>query len=270
MGVVGSAFEMRVIVCIKQVPDTTSVRMDPETRTLIREGVPSIVNPFDMYAIEEGLRLKERHGGSVTVITMGPPQAESALREAISLGADDAVHLCDAAFKGSDTLATSYILSAGIRRLGAFDLVLCGKQASDGDTAQVGPGIAVHLDLPQVVFVRKVVGMKDGVLTVERMMEEGYDVVEVPLPALLTVTKEINEPRLPSLKGKMRAKKAEIRVMTAAEIGADPARIGLDGSPTWVEKVFTPPQRGAGVILQGEPDHLVARLVEEIEKLKIG
>lgn len=261
---------MKIIVCIKQVPDTTSVRLDPETRTLIREGVPSIINPFDMYAIEEGLRLKEKHGGTVTAITMGPAQAESALREAISLGVDEGVHLCDPAFRGSDTLATSYILAAGIRKLGAFDLVLCGKQASDGDTAQVGPGIAVHLDLPQAVFVRKIAELKDGRLTVERMMEEGYDVVEVPLPALLTVTKEINEPRLPSLKGKMRAKKAALRAMNAAEIGADPARIGLDGSPTWVEKVFTPPARGAGAILQGEPEELVSRIVEEIEKLKLG
>jgi len=261
---------MNIIVCIKQVPDTTSVRLDPETRTLIREGVPSIINPFDMYAIEEGLRLKEKHGGAVTAITMGPPQADSALREAISLGIDEAVHLCDAAFKGSDTLATSYILAAGIRKLGAFDLILCGKQASDGDTAQVGPGIAVQLDLPQVVFVRKILELKDGRLTVERMMEEGYDVVELPLPALLTVTKEINEPRLPSLKGKMRAKKAALRTMSAAEIGADPARIGLEGSPTWVEKVFTPPHRDAGTVWQGEAEELVARLVAEIEKFKLG
>lgn len=261
---------MNIIVCIKQVPDTTSVRLDPETRTLIREGVPSIINPFDMYAIEEGLRLKERHGGKVTVLTMGPPQAESALREAISLGADDAVHLCDAGFKGSDTLATSHVLAAGIRKIGAFDLILCGKQASDGDTAQVGPGIAVALDLPQVIFVRRVVEVKDGRLTVERMMDEGYDVVEAPLPALLSVVKEINEPRLPSLKGKMRAKKAPISVWSAAEIGADPGRIGLDGSPTWVEKVFTPVPRKAGDVWEGEPDDLAKRLAEELEKLKLG
>jgi len=168
---------MKIIVCIKQVPDTTSVRMDPETLTLIREGVPSIINPFDAYAIEEGLRLKEKHGGTVTVITMGPPQAASALREAIALGVDEGVHLCDAAFKGSDTLATSYVLAQGIRKLGAFDLILCGKQASDGDTAQVGPGIAVQLDLPQAICVRKIVEVQDGRLTVERSMEEGYDLV---------------------------------------------------------------------------------------------
>ena len=261
---------MKIIVCIKQVPDTTSVRMDPETLTLIREGVPSIINPFDAYAIEEGLRLKEKHGGTVTVITMGPPQAASALREAIALGVDEGVHLCDAAFKGSDTLATSYDLAQGIRKLGAFDLILCGKQASDGDTAQVGPGIAVQLDLPQAICVRKIVEVQDGRLTVERSMEEGYDLVETPLPALLTVTKEINEPRLPSLKGKMRAKKAALRTMSAAEMDADPARIGLDGSPTWVEKVFPPPQRGAGRMLQGEPEEQVGQLLDEIEKLKLG
>lgn len=260
---------MNIIVCIKQVPDTTSVRIDPETRTLVREGVPSIINPFDMYAIEEGLRLKEKHGGRVTVITLGPPQATEALREAISLGVDEAIHLCDGAFKGSDTLATSYALSLGIKKLATYDLIICGKQASDGDTAQVGPGIAVQLDLPQVVFVRKIMEMAEGRITVERMTEEGYDVVRTTLPALITVVKEINEPRLPSLKGKMRAKKAEIRTWSAAEIGVDCARVGLDGSPTWVEKVFSPPQRTSHEPWHGEPDELAKKLVDELEKAKI-
>ncbi|MCX6340383.1 MAG: electron transfer flavoprotein subunit beta/FixA family protein [Candidatus Aureabacteria bacterium] len=260
---------MEIIVCIKQVPDTTAVRIDPETRTLVREGVPSIVNPFDMYAIEEGLRLREKHGGRVTVLTMGPPQAEAALREAISLGVDEAVHLCDAAFKGSDTLATSHALAAGIKKIGTFDLIICGKQASDGDTAQVGPGIAVQLDLPQVVFVRKIVEMWEGRLTAERITEEGFDLVETPLPAVVTVVKEINEPRLPSLRGKMKAKKAEIRTWGVQELGVDPGRVGLEGSPTWVEKVFSPPQREAGQIWHGEAADLVKRLVGELEKLKI-
>ncbi|MDD5556275.1 MAG: electron transfer flavoprotein subunit beta/FixA family protein [bacterium] len=260
---------MNIIVCIKQVPDTTAVRIDPETRTLVREGVPSIVNPFDMYAIEEGLRLKEKHGGAVTVVTMGPPQAAEALREALSLGADEAVHLCDAAFKGADTLATSRALAAGIRRIGAFDLVICGKQASDGDTAQVGPGIAVHLDLPQIVFVRRIREAGEGRIVAERITEEGYDVVEAPLPALVTVVKEINEPRMPSLKGKMRAKKASVRCMGLADIGLKAEEVGLDGSPTWVERVFSPPARQAGQVWHGEPHELADKLVDELSKLGI-
>ena len=177
---------MDIIVCMKQVPDTTEVRLDPETRTIIREGVPSIINPFDMYAIEEGLRLREKHGGKVTVISMGPVQVDSSLREAISLGVDEVVLLLDEAFKGSDTLATSYALSMGIRKIGSFDLIICGKQASDGDTAQVGPGIAVCLDLPQVTFVRKIISVENGKLKAERMTEEGFDLIEAPLPVLIT------------------------------------------------------------------------------------
>lgn len=260
---------MNIIVCIKQVPDTTAVRIDPDTRTLVREGVPSIVNPFDMYAIEEGIRLKEKYGGAVTALTMGPPQAEAVLREAIALGVDDAVHLCDAEFKGSDTLATSYVLSLAVKKIGVFDLVLCGKQASDGDTAQVGPGIAVQLGIPQVIFVRKIAGIMDGAVTAERITEEGYDIVRAPLPALLSVVKEINEPRLPSLKGKMRAKKAEIRKWGASDIGAETSRIGLDGSPTWVERVFNPPLREAHEPWHGDVPDLVGRLIGEFEKVKI-
>src|SRR3989338_5885623 len=147
---------MNIIVCIKQVPETTEVRINPETNTLVREGVKSIINPFDMYAIEEAVRLKEKLGGKATVITMGPPQAEGALREAISMGIDDAILICDRAFAGSDTWATSYTLSKAIEKIGDYSLIICGKQAADGDTAQVGPGIAAHLDLPQVTYVKKI------------------------------------------------------------------------------------------------------------------
>ncbi|MBU1912733.1 MAG: electron transfer flavoprotein subunit beta/FixA family protein, partial [Candidatus Omnitrophica bacterium] len=200
---------MNIIVCIKQVPDTTNIRIDPETNTLVRSGVQSIINPFDMYAIEEAVRLKEKFGGLVTILTMGPPQAEEALREAISLGADEAVLVSDRAFAGSDTWATSYTLSRTIQKIAKFDLLICGKQAIDGDTAQVGPGIAAFLDIPQITFVKKIEDIKDSLIRAERMTEEGYDIVESPLPCLITVVKEINEPRLPSLKGKMRAKKIE-------------------------------------------------------------
>ncbi|MBU3958937.1 MAG: electron transfer flavoprotein subunit beta/FixA family protein [Candidatus Omnitrophica bacterium] len=252
---------MNIIVCIKQVPETTEVRINPETNTLIREGVKSIINPFDMYALEEGLRLKEKFGGKVTVITMGPPQAEQALREAISMGTDEAILISDRAFAGSDTWATGYILSSAIKKLGIYDLILCGKQASDGDTAQVGPGISAHLDIPQVTYVKKIEEVKDNSLRVERMMEEGFEVIQTPLPAVLTVVKEINEPRLPSLRGMMRAKQAKIVVWGQKELNLDPQRIGLCGSPTQVIKIFTPVQRTAGRILRGEISEMVTELV---------
>ena len=253
---------MNIIVCIKQVPDTTNVRIDPETNTLVRSGVQSIVNPFDMYAIEEGVRLKEKFGGLVTILTMGPPQAEEALREAISLGADEAVLVSDRAFAGSDTWATSYTLSRTIQKIGKFDIIICGKQAIDGDTAQVGPGIAAFLDIPQITFVKKIEDIKDFLIRAERMTEEGYDIVESPLPCLITVVKEINEPRLPSLKGKMKAKKVEIKKLEAKDLDADPDSLGLKGSPTKVVKIFTPPPRKGGQILEGEAKDVSEKLVE--------
>ena len=253
---------MNIIVCIKQVPETTEVRINPQTNTLIREGVTSIINPFDMYAIEEAVRLKERFGGKVTAITMGPPQAESALREAIAVGCDEGILVSDRAFAGSDTWATSYTLAGAIRNVEKFDLILCGKQASDGDTAQVGPGISVHLDIPQVTYVKKIEEIKDNVARVERMTEEGYDIIEAPLPALFTVVKEINEPRIASLKGMMRAKQAQIIHWSAKDLGLEPDKIGLTGSPTQVVKIFTPPPRAGGQMLQGEPSELAEKLSE--------
>jgi len=253
---------MHIIVCIKQVPETTEVKINPETNTLIREGVKSIINPFDMYAIEEGIRLKEKFTGKVTVISMGPPQAEAALREAVAMGADEAILICDRAYAGSDTWATSYTLASAIRKIGSYDLILCGKQASDGDTAQVGPGISAHLDIPQVTYVKKIEEVKGSVMRVERMTEEGYEVVETPLPALFTVVKEINEPRIPSLRGMMRAKSAKIVVWSQKELQLDPKNIGLCGSPTQVVKIFTPPQRTGGQILHGEVDEVARKLVE--------
>lgn len=260
---------MNIIVCIKQVPDTTNVRINPETNTLVREGVESIINPFDCYALEEGVRLKERFGGKVTALCMGPPQAESALREAISLGADEGILLSDRAFAGSDTLATSYALAQAIRKIGAYDVILCGKQAIDGDTAQVGPGIAVHLGLPQITYVRKIEAIEKGVLRAERMNEDGYDVIEAELPVLLTVVKEINEPRIASLKGKMAAKKAVIPVWKAADVGAETSRVGLEGSPTMVVEIFTPPARPGGRVIHGEPAHIAAEAIAELKKLQV-
>ncbi|MCP4650757.1 MAG: electron transfer flavoprotein subunit beta/FixA family protein [PVC group bacterium] len=262
---------MNIIVCIKQVPDTTEVRINPETNTLIRDGVASIINPFDTYAIEEGLRLKERFGGKVTVITMGPPQAETALREAVSLGVDEAVLLSDRAFAGSDTLATSYALAMGIKKLGEVDVILCGKQAIDGDTAQVGPGIAIWLDMPQATYVKKIEDCKEEsgkkVFRVHRMVEEGHEVLDVPLPCMLTVVKEINEPRMPSLKGMMRSKKAEIIKWSAADIQAEEENIGLDGSPTQVMRIFSPEQRKGGEMLHGEVHEIADRLQDVLKEL---
>ncbi|MFH1459311.1 MAG: electron transfer flavoprotein subunit beta/FixA family protein [Candidatus Omnitrophota bacterium] len=257
---------MNIIVCIKQVPDTTDVRINPETNTLIRDGVQSIINPFDMYAIEEALRLRERFKGKVTVITMGPPQAESALREALSLGVDEAVLLSDRAFAGSDTLATSYALARAIEKLGGVDIIICGKQAIDGDTAQVGPGISVWLDIPQVAYVKKIEDVREekgkNIFRVQRMVEEGYEVLDIPVPCLFTVVKEINEPRMPSLKGMMRSKKAEIIKWTAEDIQAQEKKIGLDGSPTQVVKIFSPPARAGGQKLMGEPEDIAEKLAE--------
>lgn len=251
---------MHIIVCIKQVPNTTDVRIDPVTNTLIRDGVESIINPFDTYAIEEGILLKERFGGKVTVITMGPPQAEKALKEAISLGCDEGILVSDRKFAGSDTWATSYTLSCAIKKIGAFDLIICGKQASDGDTAQVGPGISTHLDIPQVTYVKKIEEISNNMAKVERMTEEGYDIVQTPLPCLFTVVKEINVPRLPSLKGMMKAKSTAITTWTADDIKADPKNIGLEGSPTRVVKVFVPQQRKGGEIIKGEATEIAQKL----------
>ncbi len=262
----------KVVVLVKQVPDTTDVKIDPVTNTLKREGVESVINPFDMYAIEEALRVKERLDEEVSVValSMGPPQAEKALREAISLGCDEAYLVSDRKFAGSDTWATSYTLSQAIKKLDDVLMIFCGKQASDGDTAQVGPGVSVHLDLPQVTYVKNISELTSSKAVVERMTEEGYDIVETPLPALFAVVKEINEPRLPSLKGKMKAKKANIPVWDAEKLECDEDKLGLDGSPTRVVKVFTPPPRGKGKILEGEPHEVAKELFNEIKDIIIG
>ena len=255
---------MKIIVCIKQVPDAKDVRLDPETNTLAREGVQSIMNPYDQHAVEEAVRLKEQLGGEVTVLSMGPPQAEEVLRQAISCGADRGVLISDRAFAGADTWATSYTLAKAIEKIGDFDLILCGKQAIDGDTAQVGPGLAIQLDIPFITCIQKVREASDQELTMERMMDDGYDVVAVQYPALITVVKDLNEPRVPSLKGKMKSKKAEILMLSAEDVGADPAKIGLAGSPTQVVDVFPPPPRGERAMLTGSIDEQVEQLVTKL------
>jgi len=260
---------LHVVVCIKQVPEITEVSIDRRTNTLVREGVPSIINPFDMYAIEEGLRLKEAHGGTVSVISMGPPQVESSLKEAVAMGADRAVLLSDSRFAGADTLATAYTLAQGIRRLGQFDLVICGKQAIDGDTGQVGPGLAEELGIPHVTYVRRIRELGDGMLRVERMVEGGWELISTTLPALISVVKDINEPRLPSLKGIMRAKRTPVTVWGLEELGCDPQRVGLTGSATEVVRIWTPEPRESGELLQGDPEQQARQLVERLRGLGV-
>jgi electron transfer flavoprotein beta subunit len=260
---------MNIVVCIKQVPETTSVKINKDTNTLVREGTKSIINPFDMYALEEGLRIREKSGGRVVVISMGPPQAEEALREAVSYGVDDVFLLSDRAFAGSDTLATSRTLACGIEKTGDFDLILCGKQAIDGDTAQVGPGIAENLDIPFVAFVRKIRELDNHTLKVERMMDDGYDVLEVSLPGLITVVKEINEPRMPSLKGKMRAKSINIPIWGVADLDMSDSETGLKGSATQVIKIFTPIRDGKREILEGSIEEQIDLLINKLNDLKV-
>jgi electron transfer flavoprotein beta subunit len=258
---------VNIIVCIKQVPDTAEIRINPETNTLMREGVPSIINPFDLYALEAGIQLKEKLGGKVTVLTMGPPQAETALREAISMGADEAVLLSDRAFAGSDTWATSYTLAQAIKKLGA-DIIFCGKQAIDGDTAQVGPETAEFLGIPHISYIRKIEEVKDNYIRVQRLMDEGYDIVESGLPVLLTAVKELNQPRMPSLKGKMAAKKAEIKKMGKAEIEADENNLGLKGSPTQVKNIFAPQIKAERKMIEGSPEEQSDALITELRNIK--
>ena len=255
---------MNVIVCLKQVPGTTEVKIDPQTNTLIRRGIKNIINPFDTYALEEGVRIKERWGGEVTVVTMGPPQAEEALREAISLGVDKAILLSDSAFAGADTWATAYTLAKAIEKLGQHDIVICGRQTIDGDTGQVGPEMAEMLGVPFVAYVSQIEEIADGYMRVQRMVEEGHEVIEAPLPAVITVVKEINVPRLPSLRGIAKSKSATIPVWTAAELGADEAMVGLSGSATRVIKVFFPQRSRQGEVLQGDPESQVESLIGKL------
>ncbi|PID41222.1 MAG: electron transfer flavoprotein subunit beta [Proteobacteria bacterium] len=256
---------MKIIVCIKQVPDAREVRLDPETNTLAREGVESIMNPYDQHALEAAVTLKESCGGEVTVLSMGPPQAEDVLRQAIACGADKAVLVSDRRFAGSDTWATSYTLACAIEKIGPFDLIICGKQAIDGDTAQVGPGLAIRLDIPYATCIQKIRSADEKRIVLERMMDEGYDVLQSGYPLLFTVVKDINKPRVPSLKGKMKAKKVAVNVLTADDIGADSGSIGLPGSPTQVVSVFPPEARGTGAVLSGDLDEQVEQLVDRLK-----
>ena len=261
---------MHIVVCVKQVPNTTQVRINPETNTLVRDGVESILNPFDENALEMALQLKEKHpGAKVTVLTMGPPQAAEILKEAVGRGADAVALLCDRAFAGSDTWATSYAISTAIGKLEKPDLVLFGKQAIDGDTAQVGPGVADWLGMPCIAYARKI-EIADGQARVERTYEDGYEKLEVALPCALTVVKEANVPRMASLRGKMAAKKLNIVPLTAEASGADLSKLGLSASPTRVVKIFSPPPKTGGVKWQNEePAAMAQKLVDLLKERKL-
>ena len=242
---------MHFVVCIKQVPDTAEVKIDPETNTLVRAGVESIANPFDVTALEEAVRLKEKYGGKVTAVSMGPPQAESALRQAFSLGADDIVLLSDRAFAGADTLATSYTLSRAISTLGKtspVDLVLCGKQAIDGDTAQTGPGIATRLGLTQFTYVVDVewIDTEKKRIQVRRKVEGGFEIINGPLPALLSVELELAKPRRASLPMLVTSLRTPVKVWEAKDIDASLSLVGIKGSPTWVRAIASPQVHRAG------------------------
>jgi electron transfer flavoprotein beta subunit len=257
---------MNIVVCLKQVPGTTEVKIDPQTNTLIRQGIENIINPFDTYALEEGVRLKEKHGGKVTVITMGPPQAEAALREAVSLGADDAVLLSDRAFAGADTWATAYTLSRAVSKIKDYDLIICGRQTIDGDTGQVGPELSEMLNIPFIAYVSSIEEIKDRYLRVRRMVEEGHEVLETTLPAVITVAKEINTPRLPSLRGIIKSKSAKVETWGVKELGVDPATVGLAGSSTQVIKIFFPQRATQAEILEGTLEERVGALVARLKK----
>ncbi len=260
---------LNIVVCIKQVPETTEVEFDEETGRLQREGVDSIVNPFDEYAIEEGLRLKERFGGVVKVMSMGPPQAESALREAIALGCDEAWLATDRAFAGADTWATSLTLTHCVRKLGAYDVIICGLKTTDGDTGQVGPELAENLGIPHVCYVNKILDISEGGIRLTRMLDDGVETLEAPLPIVISVSKDINQPRLATLRGRLGARKAEIRQLTSKDIDAEQSQLGLDGSPTRVVKIFTPTPPAGGEVVHGTPEELAQRIFEKLVECKV-
>ena len=261
---------MKIVVCVKQVPDTTEIKIDPVKNTLIRTGVPSILNPFDRNAVETALQLKDNYGGTVTVISMGPPQAKAVLREALAMGADDAYLITDRAFGGSDTYATSYILSSAIRHLGGFDVVLGGKQAIDGDTGQTAPSIAEHLGLTRLTYILDMEVKGDSVIA-RRQVEEGVEVIEAKMPVLCTATKESNKPRYATIRGKLDSLKAEVKELPLADMAdiIDTTKIGLKGSPTKVKATFTPQRTANGVNIEGDAKTMAVTLLDKLTESKI-
>jgi len=260
---------LNIVFCIKQVPETTEVQFDEETGRLKREGVAAIINPFDEYAIEEALRLREKHGGVVKVITMGPPWAADALRDAIAMGADEGWLATDRVFGGADTWATSLTLARCIEKMGSYDLIICGLKTTDGDTGQTGPEMAEHLGIPHVCYVSEIKELKDGEVTLRRNLDDGVETLEAKLPLLLSVGKDINQPRLATLRGRLKAKKAEIKEITNKDLSLDPKTIGLDGSYTRVVKIFEPTVHEAGEVVEGTVDELVEAIYSKLQECKV-
>lgn len=264
---------MRIMVPIKQVPETSKVKMDPVTGTMIRTGLEAIINPLDLYAIETAIRLKERIGGSITVISMGPQQAVKAIREAIAMGCDDGILLSDRSFGGADTWATAHTLALGVQKAGGADLILCGERATDGDTGQVGPALAAMLDLPLITYVGKVKLREDGSIEALRLVEGGREVLSVHPPALLTVVKEIGVPRLPTLRGIQRSKTASLQTWGPADVNAFPEDIGLKGSPTRVVSIQHPQvtRKGEMFVVRdaSEVDQAAQRIVDFMKQRNI-
>lgn len=252
---------MKVIVTVKQVPDTNEVKIDPIKGTLIRDGVPSILNPDDANALEEALALKDKYKDvHVTVVTMGPPQADEMLRECLAMGADEAVLISDRAFAGADTWATSNTLAAAIKKIGNYDIIFAGRQAIDGDTAQVGPQIAERIGIPQVTYVQKF-EMNNGEVIVQRQLEDGYEVIKVRTPVLLTAIKELNTPRYMSVEGIYDAYKRDINVWALTDLDVEAHEVGMDASPTKVFRSFTPEPKSKGIMLEGSPEVVVRNLL---------
>ncbi|TVQ16679.1 MAG: electron transfer flavoprotein subunit beta/FixA family protein [Bacteroidetes bacterium] len=256
---------MNIIVCIKQVPDTTEIKINPVTGTLIRDGVPSIINPDDKAGLELALRMKDQFGAHITVITMGPPQADNALREALAMGVDDAIHLTDRKFAGADTLATSHALAGALKNL-KFDLIITGRQAIDGDTAQVGPQIAEHLDIAQVSYLRKLDYDGKGTFTIERSIEEGYEILETEAPCLVTVLSDAYPARYMTVKGIMDAYAKEVKVWGFNEIEVKEEDLGLKGSPTKVHKAFSRGVKAAGELYELETDEAVGTIISKLKE----
>ena len=255
---------MNIVVCLKQVPDTTAVKIDPKTGTLIRDGVPSIINPEDKHALEAALTIKDNNGGKVTVLSMGPPQAQNALREALCMGADEAILLTDRVLGGADTLATSKSLAGVIKKLD-YDIVFAGRQAIDGDTAQVGPEIAEHLNIPQVTYVQDVKVEGDS-LIVNRALEDGHQIVEVKTPCLLTAIETLNEPRYMNVGNIFATSDNDIKVMSADDIDVDKSELGLKGSPTKVKKSMTKEVKGAGELVKEGPKEAAAYVLGKLKE----
>jgi len=264
---------VKILVPIKQVPETSNVKMDPETGTMVRSGVEPIVNPLDLYAVEEAIRLKAKYGGEIIAISMGPPGAKKALQEVISMGCDEGILLSHRKFAGADTWSTSYVLAQAIKKIGKFDVILCGERATDGDTGQVGPGIAAWLDIPFSTYVSQISEVNKDTITVKRIVENGYQLVGIEKPTLLTVVKEINFPRLPTLDGKIRSKKIEIPLWGPEDIDAKIENLGLKGSPTRVVKISKPKVSRDGEVYkpnnEKETEEVVDRIIEFFEQKEI-